>query len=62
MIDEKYYVNVEELMDKLPRPEKKLDLPIISIDVGLWSPITWVRQIQNFSTANVGTVLFQDYS
>ena len=43
MIDEKYYVNVEELMDKLPRPQKKLDLPIISIDVGLWSPITWVR-------------------
>ena len=42
MIDEKYYVNVVELMDKLPRPEKKLDLPIISIDVGLWSHVTWV--------------------
>ena len=45
MVDERYYVNVADLMRKrvLPRPTKKrkLDIPVISIDVGLWSPITW---------------------
>ena len=44
MIDERFYVNVADLMQKvLPKPQKKLDIPIISIDVGLWSPITWVE-------------------
>ena len=42
--NDKYYVNVADLMVKLlSKPTKKpvLDYPVISVDVGLWSPITW---------------------
>ena len=44
-MNKEYYINVKDLMHRLlPRPTKKkeLDIPIISIDVGLWSHITWV--------------------
>ena len=45
MVDERYYVNVADLMRKrvLPRPTKKpkIDIPIVSVEVELWSPITW---------------------
>lgn len=44
MIDRRFYINVRDCMVKsLPRPTKKrkIDIPVISIDVGLWSPITW---------------------
>ena len=42
--NDKYYVNVKEVMMKLlPKPTRKpvLDYPVISVTVGLWSPITW---------------------
>ena len=46
MVDERYYVNVADLMRKmvLPRPTKKrkLDIPVITVTVGLWSHVTWV--------------------
>ena len=42
MIDERYYVNVRELMEELPRPTEKEELPVIIIEVGLWSPVTWL--------------------
>ena len=45
MIDRRYYVNVNDLMRKhgLQRPRKRKPTPpIISIEVGLWSPITWL--------------------
>ena len=64
MIDKRYYVNVADLMKQVlprPTPKPKMDIPIVSVEVGLWSHVTWV-QIQNFNTVNVGTVLFQDYS
>ena len=44
MIDERYYVNVKDLMKQVlpkPTPKKELDIPIIAVDVGLWSPVTW---------------------
>ena len=44
MIDKRYYVSVKDCMVKqLPRPTKKpeIDYPIVSVDVGLWSPVTW---------------------
>ena len=41
-MDERFYVNVADLMSKdLPRPRKKLDIPIISVECELWSPVTW---------------------
>ena len=39
-----FYVNVADLMRReLPRPtrKRKLDIPIVSVEVGLWSPETW---------------------
>ena len=45
MINERFYVNVADLMRKdLPRPTKKpkIDIPIISVEVELWSLVTWV--------------------
>ena len=43
-MNKRYYVNVKEVMVKLlpkPTPKPVLDYPVISVDVGLWSPITW---------------------
>ena len=43
-MNKEYYVNVWDLMVKLlPKPTRKpeIDYPVISVDVGLWSPITW---------------------
>jgi hypothetical protein len=46
MMDKKYYVKVADLMN-LPRPRKRYTdstgdtLPLISIEVELWSPVTW---------------------
>lgn len=45
MVDERYYVNVWDCMVKqLPRPTKKpkIDIPIVSVEVELWSNVTWV--------------------
>ena len=48
-IDEKFYINVKDLMGGLEKPKKKLCdvdgrvLPIVSVDVGLWSHVTWVK-------------------
>ena len=38
-----FYVNVADLMRKeLPRPRKKLDIPIITVECELWSYVTWI--------------------
>ena len=39
---DEFYVNVADLMKRvLPRPQKKPDIPIITVECGIWSPITW---------------------
>ena len=43
-MNNEYYINVRDLMVRqLPKPtrKRKLPIPIISVDVGLWSPVTW---------------------
>lgn len=45
MIDERFYVNVADLMKQVlprPTPKKELDIPVISVTVGLWSHVTWL--------------------
>ena len=40
--NDKYYVNVADLMHRLlPKPTKKPDIPIITVECEIWSPITW---------------------
>ena len=48
-MNREFYVNVAELMVKcLPRPRRKLMdstgdvLPLVTVECGLWSTITWV--------------------
>ena len=43
-MNDEYYVNVADLMRKeLPRPtpKRELDIPIITVECELWSPVTW---------------------
>ena len=41
-MNERYYINVKEVMMKLlPKPKKKPDIPIISVECELWSYVTW---------------------
>ena len=46
-MDERFYVNVAELMN-LPRPRKRFVdgtgdvLPLVTVECGLWSTVTWV--------------------
>ena len=43
-MNKRYYINMKEVMVKLlPKPRRKpvLDIPIISVEVGLWSNVTW---------------------
>ena len=40
-----FYVNVADLMKRvLPRPTKKpvIDIPVITVECGIWSHVTWV--------------------
>ena len=42
-MNKEYYVNVWDLMVKLlPKPTKKPDIPIITVECELWSLVTWV--------------------
>lgn len=42
-MNKKYYINVQELMNQqcidLPRPTRKLNLPLYSVVVPLWSDL-----------------------
>ena len=43
-MNKEFYLNVKELMIeqriiKLPRPQRKLDLPLYSVNVPLWSDL-----------------------
>lgn len=38
-----FVLRVSDLMKKeLPRPTRKLDIPIITVTTELWSMITWI--------------------
>ena len=48
-MDERFYVNVADLMKRvLPRPRKRFVdstgdvLPLVTVECGLWSNVTWV--------------------